>query len=175
MQNTELAARIAFLTATVRSQHNDNFIPQYCTEDVLRSRLQKHGCTVEMATELVSFQQYDDRIETTIEKSSNVKETVQTKSYHWLVGADGGRSRDPYAYATPDGDWVSSFSIQVLCGSNAAFPSKDRRPTKIESLGEIDIEGLDPEVLVSVELIHHEDQLMLIAVSALVQFAERRW
>ena len=53
-----------------------------------------------MATELFSFQQYDNRIETTIKKSSNVEETVQTKSYHWLVGANGRRSRDP----SPDGD-----------------------------------------------------------------------
>ena len=41
-------------------------------------------------------------------------------------------------------------------------------------LGEMYIEGLDPEVLVRIKLIIHEDCFMLINVPALVQLAEGR-
>ena len=76
------------------SKNNIKFIPQYQTEGILRSHLEKYGYPVELATELVSFQQYDDRVEATIKKSSpDGKETTETKSYRWLVGADGGRSK----------------------------------------------------------------------------------
>ena len=38
------------------------------------------------------LQQYDDRVEATIKKTENGAESVETKSYRWVVGADGGKS-----------------------------------------------------------------------------------
>ena len=48
-----------------------------------------------MGTELVSFEQFDDHVEATIRKSTGGTESVETKSYGWLIGADGGRSTAP--------------------------------------------------------------------------------
>ncbi|EPT00354.1 hypothetical protein FOMPIDRAFT_88313 [Fomitopsis schrenkii] len=72
---------------------NNTFqVPQFCTEAILRSHLQAQGYAVEMGTELVSFTQFDDRVEATIKNSTGGSETIETKSYRWVVGADGGKS-----------------------------------------------------------------------------------
>ncbi|KAI0724725.1 monooxygenase [Fomitopsis betulina] len=72
---------------------NNTFqIPQFSTEAILRSHLQAQVYLVEMATELVSFKQFDDHVEATIKKTVNGSETTETKSYSWVIGADGGKS-----------------------------------------------------------------------------------
>ena len=80
---------------TARGQNNTFQIPQFRTEGVLRAHLHAAGCDVEMGTELVSFEQFDDHVEATIRKTMEGAETVETKCYSWLVGADGGKSTAP--------------------------------------------------------------------------------
>lgn len=74
------------------AQNNTFQIPQFSTEAILRSHLQAQVYLVEMATELVSFKQFDDHVEATIKKTVNGSETTETKSYSWVIGADGGKS-----------------------------------------------------------------------------------
>ena len=73
-------------------QNNSYVLAQHKNEAILRSHLEKHGGSVELATELVSLKQYDDRVETTIKVTADGKETIETKSYRWVVGTDGGKS-----------------------------------------------------------------------------------
>ena len=67
-------------------------MPQYHTEAVLRSHLAKYGCEIELNTELVDAQQFDDHVETTIQKSTEHGDVIEKKKYRWLAGVDGGRS-----------------------------------------------------------------------------------
>ena len=67
-------------------------VPQYHTEAVLRSHLAKYGCQVELNSEIVDLQQFDDRVEATVKVTTEGGDVTETKSYRWLVGADGGRS-----------------------------------------------------------------------------------
>ena len=63
-------------------------------EGVLRSHLEKLGCTVELGTELQSFKQYPDHVEVELIKTNqDGKEDIVEKSqFAWVIGADGGHS-----------------------------------------------------------------------------------
>jgi 2-polyprenyl-6-methoxyphenol hydroxylase-like FAD-dependent oxidoreductase len=61
------------------------FVPQWRTEQILRSRLIAHGVDVQLGTGVVSFDQDDHAVTTRLENG----QTVRTA---YLVGADGGRS-----------------------------------------------------------------------------------
>lgn len=65
---------------------------QYHTEAVFRAHLEKYGCAVEFGTELVGLKQSDDYVEATIKKRVGDKEELETQSFRWVIGADGGRS-----------------------------------------------------------------------------------
>ena len=67
-------------------------MPQYHNENILRAHLSKYGVSVELSTELVGLKQFDDHVEATIKKTVDGKEVIETSSYRWLVGADGGKS-----------------------------------------------------------------------------------
>ncbi|THV05565.1 hypothetical protein K435DRAFT_744813 [Dendrothele bispora CBS 962.96] len=62
-------------------------------EHILRSVLERdYGCNVELATELVSFEQHADHIEARISKTINGQEVSETAAFAYLIGADGARS-----------------------------------------------------------------------------------
>ena len=63
-------------------------------EGILRSHLEKFGCTVELGTKLQSFKQYSDYVEVELIKTSqDGKENIAEKAqFAWVVGADGGHS-----------------------------------------------------------------------------------
>ncbi|KZT72290.1 monooxygenase [Daedalea quercina L-15889] len=75
-----------------RPFNNPIQVPQYHSEAVLRSCLAQYGCSVELHTEIVGLKQSDDHVEATIKKTVDGKESIETTSYRWLIGADGGRS-----------------------------------------------------------------------------------
>jgi 2-polyprenyl-6-methoxyphenol hydroxylase-like FAD-dependent oxidoreductase len=60
------------------------FVPQFRTEEILRSRLAELGAQVELSTELLDFIQDADGVTATLNTG-----TVRAR---YLVGADGGRS-----------------------------------------------------------------------------------
>jgi 2-polyprenyl-6-methoxyphenol hydroxylase-like FAD-dependent oxidoreductase len=67
---------------------NGRFLGQSQTEGLLRDRLAELGVQVELATELVGFEQDGDGVRATL-LHDGVRETVEAD---YLVGADGGRS-----------------------------------------------------------------------------------
>ncbi|KAH9912529.1 FAD binding domain-containing protein [Fomitopsis serialis] len=75
-----------------RPFNNPIQVPQHHTEAVLRSHLAKYGCSVELNTELIALERFDDHVEVTVKKTVDGEEVLETKSYRWLIGADGGRS-----------------------------------------------------------------------------------
>ncbi|KZT64850.1 monooxygenase [Daedalea quercina L-15889] len=104
---------------------NNGFqLEQYKTEAIFRSHLEKYGCSVEPATELVSFKQFEDHVEATVKKTTDGKETMETKSYRWLIGADGGKS-----------------SVRKQLGLSFEGSSTEEKIV----LGEVYLEGLDTE------------------------------
>jgi 2-polyprenyl-6-methoxyphenol hydroxylase-like FAD-dependent oxidoreductase len=55
---------------------------------ILRRHLEKLSCSVEMGTELRSFEQSEEGVTAVLAKS-DVLETFDTK---WMIGADGAKS-----------------------------------------------------------------------------------
>jgi 2-polyprenyl-6-methoxyphenol hydroxylase-like FAD-dependent oxidoreductase len=61
------------------------FVPQWRTEQILRSRLAGHGVEVALSTGLVGFEQDEDGVTARLESGRTLRAA-------YLVGADGGRS-----------------------------------------------------------------------------------
>ena len=55
--------------------------------------MKKYNCSVEMGLELVSLEQFDDRVEVKLHKCNTQNSEVEEESskYEWVVGADGAR------------------------------------------------------------------------------------
>jgi 2-polyprenyl-6-methoxyphenol hydroxylase-like FAD-dependent oxidoreductase len=62
-------------------------IGQQLLDVILRRHLEKFSCSVEMGTELRSFEQSDEGV-TTILTNNGISETFDTK---WVIGADGAK------------------------------------------------------------------------------------
>jgi 2-polyprenyl-6-methoxyphenol hydroxylase-like FAD-dependent oxidoreductase len=63
-------------------------IPQWRVEEILRERLAEFGGRVELATELIGFEQNGDCVTATLRRAGGTEQLVAD----YLVGADGGRS-----------------------------------------------------------------------------------
>ncbi|KAJ7580183.1 FAD binding domain-containing protein [Mycena floridula] len=61
-------------------------------EAIFRSRLEALGVSVELATELISFEEHPYRVVVHLVSTRDGKEVPETAEFHWLVGADGARS-----------------------------------------------------------------------------------
>ncbi|KAE9407920.1 hypothetical protein BT96DRAFT_914279, partial [Gymnopus androsaceus JB14] len=67
---------------------NTRVLGQSTHEGILRQHLQdEYGCFVELGSELLSFEQYSDRVVARIEQ-----QVTETASFEFLVGADGAHS-----------------------------------------------------------------------------------
>ena len=72
-----------------------NLSPPWPAEfgDIIQTELKKYNSSVELGAELVSLEQFDDRVEVKIHKrkieNSEFEEELST--YKWVVGADGAR------------------------------------------------------------------------------------
>lgn len=73
-------------------QNNMYQVPQYQTEAVLRSHLEKHSCAVEFSTELADVENREDGVKATHKKRVGDKEETEQRSFRRLAGADGGKS-----------------------------------------------------------------------------------
>ncbi|KAG2040373.1 FAD binding domain-containing protein [Suillus americanus] len=67
--------------------HVTKLIGQQLLDVILRRHLEKFSCSVEMGTELRSFEQSDEGVTAVIEKDGTL-ETFNTK---WVIGADGAK------------------------------------------------------------------------------------
>ncbi|KAG1862632.1 FAD-binding monooxygenase, partial [Suillus subluteus] len=68
--------------------HVPKLIGQQLLDVILRRHLEKFSCSVEMGTELRSFEQSDEGVTAVLEKDGTL-ETFDTK---WVIGADGAKS-----------------------------------------------------------------------------------
>ncbi|PBK69100.1 hypothetical protein ARMSODRAFT_1004391 [Armillaria solidipes] len=61
-------------------------------EEVLREHLARYGVTVELGTELVSFEQFPDRVVSRVIKTRDGQQTEESVESQWIVGAEGAHS-----------------------------------------------------------------------------------
>ncbi|PBK99860.1 hypothetical protein ARMGADRAFT_1074700 [Armillaria gallica] len=61
-------------------------------EEVLREHLARYGVTVELGTELVSFEQFPDRVMSRIIRTRDGQQTEESVESQWIVGAEGAHS-----------------------------------------------------------------------------------
>ncbi|KAG2158751.1 FAD binding domain-containing protein [Suillus bovinus] len=67
--------------------HAPRMMGQQLLDVILRRHLEKFSCSVEMGTELLSFEQSDEGV-TAILAKNGISETFNTK---WIIGADGAK------------------------------------------------------------------------------------
>ncbi|KAJ7701899.1 monooxygenase [Mycena rosella] len=78
---------------TYRTYPNGLSISQERHEEILRDQLQKLSCSVELGSELRSFEQFSDHVVAKIVKTNaDGKQVEESTNFHWLVGVDGARS-----------------------------------------------------------------------------------
>lgn len=73
-------------------QPNPMLLGQNHAEAILRSHLARHGCHVELNTELRGLEQFPDRVVAHVVKMAGGVETAENIACHWLAGADGAHS-----------------------------------------------------------------------------------
>ncbi|EGN99603.1 hypothetical protein SERLA73DRAFT_72407 [Serpula lacrymans var. lacrymans S7.3] len=66
-------------------------IGQETLEGILRSHVEKLSCTVELGTELCSFEQFSDHVVAHVTKEKHGEVVHETIRANWLVGADGAK------------------------------------------------------------------------------------
>ncbi|KAF8150684.1 FAD binding domain-containing protein [Crassisporium funariophilum] len=66
---------------------------QQSLEKIIQDQIKAYGAAVELGLELVSLEQYDDRVEVKLVKRTPNSEggVEETSTYDWVVGADGAR------------------------------------------------------------------------------------
>ena len=60
-------------------------------EGILRSHLEKYGCSVELGTEFLSFDDDGERVLAKLVRRKHGKETYETFEASYLIGADGAK------------------------------------------------------------------------------------
>ena len=62
-------------------------------EGIIQTEMKKYNSSVELGVELVSLEQFDDRVEVKIRKrnTDNSEFEEESSTYQWVVGADGAR------------------------------------------------------------------------------------
>ena len=66
-------------------------IGQNVSEGILRSHLEKYGCSVELGTKLQSFEDDGERVLAKLIKTKDGEEISETFEASYLIGADGGK------------------------------------------------------------------------------------
>ncbi|KAK0202493.1 FAD binding domain-containing protein [Desarmillaria ectypa] len=90
---TKSIEMIAFMQSTSdRPYINPVMIGQDRHEEVLREHLARYGVTVQLATELVSFEQSPDRVVSRVIKTHNGQQFEEFIESQWLIGAEGAHS-----------------------------------------------------------------------------------
>jgi 2-polyprenyl-6-methoxyphenol hydroxylase-like FAD-dependent oxidoreductase len=74
-------------------QLNGRLLGQQSLEDIIQTEMKKYNSSIELGVELVSLEQFDDRVEVKLHKHNTENSRVEEESskYEWVVGADGAR------------------------------------------------------------------------------------
>ena len=67
------------------------FLGQQTLEGILRSHLETYGCSVELGTELQSFEDDGERVLAKLVKRTDGKEISEIFEASYLIGADGAK------------------------------------------------------------------------------------
>ena len=72
---------------------NPRLLGQENLEKIIQMEMKKYNCSIELGVELVSLEQFDDRVEVNIHKrnTENSEFEEELSTYKWVVGADGAR------------------------------------------------------------------------------------
>ncbi|KAK0438015.1 FAD binding domain-containing protein [Armillaria borealis] len=90
---TKNVEMIAFMQNTLdRPYINPIVIGQDRHEEILREHLARYGVMVELGTELVSFEQFPDRVVSRIIKTHNGQQFEEHFESQWLIGTEGAHS-----------------------------------------------------------------------------------
>lgn len=97
-------------------------------EKFLHAALAKFGCQVELGSELISFEQADDRVHAKLTKPApeGGDRVIENASFDWVIGTDGARG-----------------IVRKLLG--LSFLGETRTMENMV-VGDIHVEGLSPEV-----------------------------
>lgn len=84
---------LAFMEDTPdRPYINPVMLGQDRHEQILREHLAKYGVTVELGTELVSFEQFPDHVVSRVIKTYSGQQSEESIDCQWLIGAEGAHS-----------------------------------------------------------------------------------
>ena len=74
-------------------QLNIRLLGQENLEEIIQAEMKKYNSSIELGVELVSLEQFDDRVEVKIHKrnTENTELEEESSTYKWVVGADGAR------------------------------------------------------------------------------------
>ena len=74
-------------------QLNSRLLGQQILEEIIQTEMKKYNTSVELGVELVSLEQFDDRVQVKIHKRDTENSEIEEESstYKWVVGADGAR------------------------------------------------------------------------------------
>ena len=74
-------------------QLNIRLLGQENLEEIIKTEMKKYNTSIELGAELVSLEQFDDRVEVKIRKryTDNSEFKEESSTYKWAVGADGAR------------------------------------------------------------------------------------
>ena len=74
-------------------QLNARLLGQENLEKIIQTEMKKYDSSIELGVELVSLEQFDDRVQVKIHKRNSEKSDFEEESstYKWVVGADGAR------------------------------------------------------------------------------------
>ena len=72
------------------------FLGQPTIEGILRSHLEKYGCSVELGTELQSFEDDGERVLAKLVKKKGGEDVSEIFEASYLIGADGAKGLCPY-------------------------------------------------------------------------------
>jgi 2-polyprenyl-6-methoxyphenol hydroxylase-like FAD-dependent oxidoreductase len=111
-------------TDSLWGQANPRLLGQQNLEEIIQKEMKKYNSSVELGVELVSLEQFDDRVEVKIHKlnSENSELEEESSTYKWVVGADGARG-----------------IVRKLLGLTFLGETKDEKFV----IGDIKVEGLN--------------------------------
>ena len=74
-------------------QLNSRLLGQQNLEEIIQTEMKKYNSSIELGVELVSLEQFDDRVEVKIHKRNTENSVFEEESstYKWVVGTDGAR------------------------------------------------------------------------------------
>ncbi|KAJ7248154.1 monooxygenase [Mycena haematopus] len=105
---------------------NGHNISQDIHEEILRAYLQDLSCSVELGSQLLSFEQFPDGVVARIVKTnSDGKQLEESTRFDWLVGTDGARS---------------------VVRKQLGLSFLGETQTEHIALGDIVVEGVDPKL-----------------------------